>query len=78
MLWSTQVNELEKLHPGHKQTFDALRRVGNEGSHSGEEKRDNLLNCFEVLERVLQDLVDGKKARLENWQQQMIAVKCKV
>jgi hypothetical protein len=72
-----RINEMEKLHPGHKDSFDALRWVGNEGSHSGNAGRKNVLTCFEVLERVLEDLVDGKKARLHEWQQKIVATKGK-
>lgn len=72
-----RINEMEKMHPGHKDAFDALRWVGNYGSHSGDAKRETLLNCFEVLEGLLADLVEGRKDRLQNWQQQMIANKGK-
>lgn len=72
-----RINEMEKMHPGHKDAFDALRWVGNYGSHSGDAKRETLLNCFEVLGGLLADLVEGRKDRLQNWQQQMIVNKGK-
>lgn len=72
-----RINELEKSKPGHKEAFDALRWVGNEGSHSGKSTRETLLTCFEVLEDLLADLVDGKKDRLNNWKQLTISNKGK-
>jgi hypothetical protein len=50
---------------GHADTIDSLRNAGNFASHSGNAKRETVLDCFELLEEVLTDLVDGKKARLD-------------
>jgi hypothetical protein len=60
-----RIEVLEGSKPGHKKTFDALRNVGNYGSHSGNAKFDTLIDCFEILEEVLKDLVDGRRSRLE-------------
>ncbi len=60
-----RIDLLEAERPGHKKTFDALRNVGNYGSHSGKAKYETLIDCFEILEEVLKDLVDGRRARLD-------------
>ncbi|WP_189524044.1 DUF4145 domain-containing protein [Mesorhizobium sp. M8A.F.Ca.ET.165.01.1.1] len=60
-----RIEFLEGQKPGHKDAFDAMRNVGNYGSHQGKAKFDTLIDCFEILEEMLKDLVDGRKSRLE-------------
>jgi hypothetical protein len=42
----------------------ALKWLGNAGSHEGGVKADDLLDAFEVLEHVLQEVIDGKAAKI--------------
>ncbi|RVG28646.1 DUF4145 domain-containing protein [Sinorhizobium meliloti] len=72
-----RIDELEKQHPGHKDAFTALRHVGNEASHMGQAKRETLLDCFEILEDALNDLVDSKKQKISQLTQSLIASKGK-
>lgn len=60
-----RIEYLELQKPGHKDAFNAMRNVGNYASHQGKAKFDTLIKCFEVLEEMLKDLVDGRKNRLE-------------
>ncbi|WP_179874728.1 DUF4145 domain-containing protein [Rhizobium anhuiense] len=61
---SERIDEFEKMKPGHKAALDALRFVGNHGSHAGQSDQEVLLDAFEVLEDALSELIDNKKAKL--------------
>lgn len=61
---SERITEFEKMKPGHKDALDALRFVGNHGSHAGQSDQKALLDAFEILEGALSELVDNKKAKL--------------
>ncbi|MGR9178447.1 DUF4145 domain-containing protein [Rhizobium leguminosarum] len=61
---SERIDEFEMMKPGHKDAFDALRIVGNHGSHVGQADRKALLDSFEILEGALSELIDEKKAKL--------------
>lgn len=61
---SERIDEFEKMKPGHKDALDALRHVGNYGSHEGQAHKEALLDCFELLEEALSELIDEKKAML--------------
>ncbi|WP_164830052.1 DUF4145 domain-containing protein [Sinorhizobium medicae] len=61
---SQRITEFDKMKPGHKDALDALRHVGNYGSHEGQGDMDALLDCFELLEDALAELIDEKKAML--------------
>lgn len=62
---ATRIDELEKKNPGHKFALHALRNVGNLGTHGKTLKFDTVLDAYELLESALDDLVGGKKARIE-------------
>ena len=61
---SERIEEFDSMKPGHKDALDALRFVGNYGSHEGQTDMDALLDCFELLENALAELIDEKKAIL--------------
>ncbi|MGZ2424024.1 DUF4145 domain-containing protein [Rhizobium laguerreae] len=61
---SERIDEFEKIKPGHKDALDALRFVGNHGSHVGQSDQKALLDSFEILEGALSELIDDKKAKL--------------
>lgn len=61
---SERIAEFDEMKPGHKDALDALRHVGNYGSHEGKADDDALLDCFELLEDALAELIDEKKALL--------------
>ncbi|QKD03520.1 DUF4145 domain-containing protein [Mesorhizobium loti R88b] len=60
-----RIERLEAKKPGHKKTFNALRNVGNYASHSGKAKFETLIDCFELVELIIADLVDGRQDRLD-------------
>jgi uncharacterized protein YjiS (DUF1127 family) len=61
----TLIKEFDLLRPGHKPALEALRNVGNLGSHGTKLKFDTILSAYELLEDALEDLVEGKRARLD-------------
>lgn len=62
---SERIDLLDAAKPGHKQSLDALRHVGNFGSHEGDADFDDLLVCYELLESTLIELVEERRAKLE-------------
>lgn len=62
---------------GHDLTFDALREVGNTGSHEGNVDFEALLDAFEILEPALEDVFTGKRARLAQLAQKLKVTKGK-
>jgi hypothetical protein len=59
-----RVNELGAVKPGHEEALHALREVGNVGSHEGDAAIDDVLDCYELLEATLEELLENKKAKL--------------
>ncbi|NEJ72070.1 DUF4145 domain-containing protein [Rhizobium phaseoli] len=74
---SERIEEFDKMKPGHKDALDALRHVGNYGSHEGQIDTAALLDCFELLEDALDELIDEKKAMLAAKAQKLIQNKGK-
>lgn len=74
---SERIDGFEKMKPGHKDALDALRHVGNYGSHQGQADKEALLDCFELLEDALSELIDEKKAMLAAKAQKLIQNKGK-
>ncbi|MGG7581724.1 DUF4145 domain-containing protein [Rhizobium sp. Nf11,1] len=59
-----RIDELDKIKPGHGDALQALREVGNVGSHEGVVDLSDLLDCYELLEATLEELLDDKRAKL--------------
>ncbi|MCJ8521760.1 hypothetical protein ABID21_004931 [Pseudorhizobium tarimense] len=74
---SERIEEFDSIKPGHKNALDALRFVGNYGSHEGQTDTEALLDCFELLEDALAELIDEKKAVLAAKAQKLIENKGK-
>lgn len=49
----------EKTNPTVAQMLFAVKWIGNEGSHSGEIKKNDLLDAYEILEIILGELYVG-------------------
>jgi hypothetical protein len=62
---SEPIDELDKVKPGHKAALDALRYVGNFGSHEGDAAFEDLVVCYDILETTLVELIENKRAKLE-------------
>jgi hypothetical protein len=49
---------------GHEDTLDAMRAVGNRGSHGNPVSFEMMLDAFEIYEEALEDIFAGKQRRL--------------
>lgn len=67
-----RIAEFDIIKPGHKDALEAMRHVGNYGSHVGQSDKEYLLDCFELLEDALVELIDNKKAVLAAKAQKII------
>lgn len=62
---SDRIDLLRIARPGHEKALTALRIVGNTGSHEGDVEFEELLDCFELLEDALVELLEERRAKLE-------------
>jgi uncharacterized protein DUF4145 len=76
---SVRIQEFKKIDPDHADTFDALRYVGNVGTHVGELKREALLDAYEIYEDALDELFSKQKhkAKIASLKKKLIAAKGK-
>jgi Domain of unknown function (DUF4145) len=56
-----RIERFQTIDPAQAATFDALRQVGNVGSHLGGNTRQTILDAFEVYEHALQELYGDRK-----------------
>jgi hypothetical protein len=68
-----RITAFQKVDPDHAATFDALRRVGNVGSHAGDNTRTTILDAFEVFQHVLDQLFGGHKAYIDSLRSKIVA-----
>lgn len=59
-----RIHAFESVAGEHHDTLDALRVVGNRGSHEGHVDFETMLDSYEIYEDALQDLFAGRSARL--------------
>ncbi|WP_077225144.1 DUF4145 domain-containing protein [Agrobacterium tumefaciens] len=59
-----RIDLLKTAKPGHDGALNALRFVGNVGSHEGVVDFEDLLTCFEVLEDIMIELIEGRRDKL--------------
>ncbi|MCM2455375.1 DUF4145 domain-containing protein [Rhizobium sp. CG4] len=59
-----RIELLKAAKPGHEDALNALRSVGNVGSHDGIVDFDDLLTCYEAIEDTMSELIDETKAKL--------------
>lgn len=57
---SKRIKLFEAQKPGHETLYDALRLVGNLGSHEGSVKWDTLLRAFQLADYLIEILIEGK------------------
>ncbi|MGO8502804.1 DUF4145 domain-containing protein [Rhizobium leguminosarum] len=62
LVLAVRIQRFDSKRPGHKTVLDALRWVGNVGSHEGSIARETLLDGFDLLEFILGELIDNKTA----------------
>lgn len=59
-----RITLLGERRPGHDVTLNALRMVGNAGSHEGEADFEEVLDCFALLEQAMIDLIEERREKL--------------
>ncbi|QFT65699.1 hypothetical protein FIU93_02835 [Labrenzia sp. THAF35] len=69
---------LEEARPGHEDSLNALRYVGNVGSHEGHMELEELLDCFELLEDAMIELLEERRAKLAEKARRIIENKGKL
>jgi hypothetical protein len=72
-----RIQQFKKIDPDHAETFDALRLVGNVGTHGDDLKREALLDAFEIYEDALEELFVKKKhkAKIDTLKKKIIDAK---
>jgi hypothetical protein len=75
---SKRIDLFEDQKPGHKTLFDALRWVGNLGSHAGPMKWDTILKCFQIVEHLIEILIDDKAGAIKALAQEIVDKKGKI
>jgi len=59
-----RINLFTKKNPGFKEYLHALKNVGNLGSHGDNVKLSDILDLFEVLEFLLEELYNPRRNRI--------------
>lgn len=60
-----RIELFEEKYEGLGKLMEAVKWLGNEGSHQGDLKTNDILNAFEILETVLEDLYSNRKERIK-------------
>ncbi len=60
---NARIELLVGIDPAHKKIFNALRKIGNLGSHGDEVGRNDLLDCFQLIEYVLDAYFGNRKEK---------------
>lgn len=61
----TRIQKFQNHDPTHARTFDALRHVGNVGSHDGVVDRVVILDAFEIYQDALAELFGKRRHHIE-------------
>lgn len=72
-----RIEDFGKKHPKMARTLDALRFVGNVGSHEGDVGREELLDAFETYQDWLRDFYGKYPDRISKLREKLIAKKGK-
>lgn len=74
---ATRIERLTKTKPDQADFLNALRWLGNAGSHDGFVDFDDLLSCFDMLEHAMIELFEERDAKRRAEAQRIIAAKGK-
>ncbi|UWU25949.1 DUF4145 domain-containing protein (plasmid) [Rhizobium sp. CB3060] len=61
---AARIARLGDARPGHEHALNALRYVGNAGSHHGVVDIGDVLDCYELLEDAMVELLEHRRERL--------------
>ncbi len=67
-----RIQYYEKSNPNHGKTFQALRIIGNIGSHNAFLTREALLDAFEIYEDTLSEIIGERSAYLDTIRKKII------
>ena len=70
---NSRIELFGKATPEHKETFHALRLVGNIGSHEGKLDQDIILDAYELYEHTLSEIIGRRSETLKAMRAQLIA-----
>lgn len=74
---NARIEAFKAKDPEHAETFDALRHVGNVGSHEGDVRHEVILDAFEILQDGLAELFGHRRRRIVALKRRIIANKGK-
>lgn len=69
---SQRIKLFEAKKPGHQSLYEALRIVGNVGSHSGVVSWDIILKAFRLVDYLIEILIEDKGAAMRALAQEII------
>lgn len=70
---SQRIDEFKKINPNQAPTLDALRVVGNVGSHDRELARETVLDAYQIYEDALAEIFGGRTARIDEIRKKILA-----
>ena len=70
-----RIQHYEKTDPHHGKTIDALRMVGNLGSHSSQVTLGALMDAYEIYEDCLLELIGQRSAYMQGLRDKLIVSK---
>ncbi|WP_318035163.1 DUF4145 domain-containing protein [Rhizobium ruizarguesonis] len=73
-----RIKLFEAKKPGHETLYDALRIVGNLGSHEGSVKWDTLLQAFQLADYLIEVLIEDKGESMRAIAQEIVDKKGKM
>lgn len=62
---NSRIEKLSEEHPRYGGILDALKEVGNAGSHDGAVRFDDVVQCFKLIEHVVTALIDKPDEKVE-------------
>jgi hypothetical protein len=77
MVLADRITALKALDPDHAETMDALRYIGNLGTHGGEVTLEALLDAFHIYEDALAELYGRRRDKVKALRTKIIAAKGK-
>lgn len=74
---ASRIDKLTKTRPDQADYLNALRWLGNAGSHDGTVDFNDLLSCFDMLEHAMIELFEEREAKRRAEAKRIIAAKGK-
>jgi hypothetical protein len=74
---AARIAKFQSVDVAQAATFNALKQVGNVGSHVGDNTRQTVLDAFEVYEHALDELFGERKAYFDKLKRKIVSRKGK-